>query len=239
MHSLAHAIVNPASSADPPGNRLARAFGLQVVDLLREDRTTRTWSARTWDGRAVALVAMRPEASPRDRQRFADTAEDRCAAGDALPRVLRIHQVAPGLDGMVTDLWAMGTLRDIHTLHWSLSRRMNHGLMAIQALASMHVLGMVHGALTHDAVLLDDALEPVLGELGTVSRDEPFAAPEVRRGEAPTPQSDVFSAGRLLAHLLDGETSPAFDDVIARSMSPLAQPIKSGTPKFMISASGR
>ena len=196
-------------------------FDLHVVGLLTESGTTRTWRARTRDGRPVALVVLRPEVSPEDRQRFARTAREVAAKGDVLPHVLRVHQVAASLDAIVTDLWTDGTARDLCALHWPVERRLGHGRKVVEALAALHALGQVHGALTMDSVLLDDELEPVLGELGTVSRREPFAAPEVCHGGEPTPRSDVYSAGRMLQALLEKEASPRLADVLSRCLSPL------------------
>lgn len=216
--------MDPVSDAvvDEPAKRAAEGFGLEVLALLREGATTRTWRARTKDakdGKVVALVVL-GNVSDEERERFRRTAVDLQGVGD-LRRVLRVRDVASSGDAMVTDAWTSGTARDLAALRWSVAQRLEFGRQAIEGLATLHRAGFVHGALTPDAILLDDGLQPVVGELGTVSRQEPFAAPEVCRGEVATVRADVFSAGRVLLQLLEGETIPGLQEVLDKAISPL------------------
>lgn len=213
-------LLGPPAAADSRPDARAKELGVTVVDLLREGPMTRTWRARTQDGRDVALIVL-AEASPEDRERFRRTAEDLKATGDAFRQVLRVYDVSPSGEAIVTDVWTHGTARDLGALQWPSEKRLAFGRRMIDALASLHRAGFVHGALSPDSVLLDNAMGPVLGELGTVSRREPFAAPEVCRGEVPTVRSDVYSAGRVLLELLKGVGNPALEEVLGKSVSPL------------------
>jgi len=216
---FSHAVVDAPPAGDP-GERAAKELGLAVLDTLREGPMTHTWRARTEDGRIVALVVL-GIASAEEQDRFRRTAEDLMAAADAFPNVLRVHDVSRSGDAMVTDAWTSGTAGDLSALRWPLAQRLEFGRRVVEALAALHRAGFVHGALSPENVLLDDSLQPVIGELGTISRREPFAAPEVCRGEVPTERSDVYSAGRVLLELLAGEKVPGLDEVLSKSVSPL------------------
>jgi hypothetical protein len=207
--------------ADQRAQHAASELGLEVLGLLREGPVTRTWNAKTPDGRGVALVVLAEAASADDRERFRRTATDLKAVGEVFGGVLRVHDVASAGNAMVTDAWSSGTARDLSALRWSVAQRLEFGRRAVEGLATLHRAGFVHGALTPDAILLDDGLQPVLGELGTVSRKEPFAAPEVCRGEVPTARADVYSAGRVLLELLEGETIPGLTEVVEKATSQL------------------
>jgi serine/threonine protein kinase len=211
-------------TADPvvektSAERAAKELGVTVVDPLSEGPMTRTWRARTDDGREVALVVL-GEVSADERDRFRRTAQDLKAAEDAFPQILRVHDVASSGDAIVTDLLSGGTARDLGDL--PAGQRLKFGRRVVDALASLHKAGFVHGALSPESVLLGEDGEPILGELGTISRQKPYAAPEVCKGEVPTTRSDVFSAGLVLLDLLDGDKTPALEEVLTKSISPLA-----------------
>jgi hypothetical protein len=207
------------SEPDPACARAAKEFGLTVVDLLREGSMTHTWRARTKDERVVALVVL-GIASAEEQERFRRTAEDLKAAGD-FRSVLRVHEVSSSGDAVVTDAWTSGTAADLSALRWPVAQRIEFGRRVVEALAALHRAGFVHGALSPESVLLDDSLQPVIGEFGTISRREPFAAPEVCRGEVPTERSDVYSAGRFLLDLLGDDKVPALEDALNKAVSPL------------------
>jgi hypothetical protein len=85
----------------------------------------------------------------------------------------------------------------------------------------MHSLGLVHGCLCPANVLLDDNLEPVIAEAGSVpvhalverggdaALYAAFAAPEVTKGGKVDGRSDVYSAGRILEDVTKGDESLA------------------------------
>jgi hypothetical protein len=197
--------------------RCTRALGVRALELLAPRPVATTWRARAVDGpqrgKLVALVVVSESANVAARERFARVAEDLQAAGDALIGIQRVHAVAPSRDAFVADLWTTGTARDLSALRWPLRRRLELVCRVAEALESLHGIGLVHGCLCPENVLLDDDLHPVLSEAGLVSvatlQDRgtygEFAAPEVKSGEAPNARSDIFSAGRLLQELVKGD----------------------------------
>ncbi len=93
-------------------------------------------------------------------------------------------------------------------------------LFMLRGLAAAHDRGLVHGALFPSLIVFDPAERPLLSPFGlhrlsaivatrTGSLDEllSLTAPEVRAGRAPTPASDIFSLGRILAALALGQIS--------------------------------
>lgn len=93
------------------------------------------------------------------------------------------------------------------------------GVRAAGALESAHRGGVVHGDLRSDNIVLTDAGEPLVGDLGLVTltgvavtqtndpRRLAHASPEVLDGQAPTPASDQYSLAATLYHLLAGEAA--------------------------------
>jgi len=220
-----------AAKAPPAQPGAARALGVQVVGLVVERPSSSTWRAQSADGRSMALVVVSDRASPATRERFARVAEDLHAAGEAVSGVLRVHRVAPSRDAFLSDLWTMGTASDLSALRWSLRRRIELVRSVVQALGSLHAVGLVHGCLCASNVVLDDELRPVLAEAGLVSAGSigerspyaEFAAPEVRAGQVADELSDLFSAGRLLQHVVAGEASPeaaAIEGIVRKCLGP-------------------
>jgi hypothetical protein len=94
-------------------------------------------------------------------------------------------------------------------------------LETVRALHGLHSLGLVHGCLCPANVLLDDHLEPVIAEAGSVpvhalverggdaALYAAFAAPEVTKGGTADARSDVYSVGRILEDVTKGDESPA------------------------------
>jgi serine/threonine protein kinase len=216
--------MNTMNDVDPEvdktsAEREAKELGVTVEGPLSEGPMTSKWRARTEDGREVALVVL-GKATPEERDRFRRTAQDLKASDNAFPRILRVHEVSPSGEAIVTDLWSGGTARDLGEL--PAGERLKFGRRVVDALAALHKAGFVHGALSPENVLLDGEREPILGELGTISRQKPYAAPEVCKGEVPTTRSDVFSAGSVLLELLGDDKTPALEEVLTKSISPLA-----------------
>jgi hypothetical protein len=148
--------------------------------------------------------------------------------------VLRVHAVSLDAGAFVTDLWTLGSAKDLGALGWPVARRVDFVRRVAEALEALHRAGIVHGCLCEENVLLDDDLAPVLAEAGAVSVHAlserggdsasyvAFAAPEILDGTGGDgdARSDVFSIGRLLQHVLRADTVPQAVDVIRRCVAP-------------------
>jgi hypothetical protein len=204
--------------------RLAQALGVELGALTRERPLSRTWRVRSPapDGKETAMVTVAEQATTAEREVFATMAERIHAAGDGLPGVLRVGAIAPSRDAFLTDLWTAGSARDLSALRWPARRRVEFVLRTARAVEGLHMNGMVHGCLCPANVLLDDALQPIVAEAGSVAVHAlagrfgtdadlyvSFAAPEVVKGETAGVRSDVYSLGRLLEDSLKGDPSNA------------------------------
>ncbi len=219
-----------AEAANQP--RGAEALGVKALKLVAQGPIAHTWRARLLagpeSGRLVALVVVPESATVAVRQRFAHMAEDLQAAGEAANGILRVHAVAPSRDAFLADLWTTGTAKDLSALRWPLRRRLEFVCRVAQSLESLHALGLAHGCLCPENVLIDDDLHPVLSEVGlaspTLVGDEPsyanYASPEVKAGEAPNARSDVFSVGRLLQEIVKGGETPEVAEVVRTCLAP-------------------
>lgn len=226
----AAAPVDPAPAGVPPEQRAATELGVELGDLVRERPLSRAYKARTLDGKAVALVVVADDATPAERERFTHVAQDLQAAGDAAGAVLKVHAVARSGGAFVADLWTSGSARDLAALGWPPRRRVEFVRAVAATLDAVHTLGLVHGGLC--PALLDDDLAPVLAEVGAVPVHAlaergghaemylEYAAPEVVRGDAPTPRSDLFSLGRILDEVTRPEpVPPALRTIVSRCLA--------------------
>ncbi len=114
-------------------------------------------------------------------------------------------------------------LEEVHRLITQIGDALSHG----------HDIGLVHGALSPHAVVVDDFGNGYLTAAGFVMRlvDVPQAAsthiaPELVRGDPATPATDVYGLGRLAAELLgssigdDPDGRSRFESVIQRATAP-------------------
>jgi hypothetical protein len=208
----------------------AKALGAELLGLARDRPLARTWRARK-DGADVAVVVVAEDATPAERELFARMAEEIHSAGAELAGVLRVRAVAPSREAFLTDLWTTGSARDLSALTWSPRRRVEFVLATVRTLGALHARGIVHGCLCPANILLDDALVPVLAEVGSVPvhalagrgadgvHYAAFAAPEVLRGEAADARSDVYSVGRVLEEAVKGDdpgAHPALKEIVRR-----------------------
>lgn len=132
----------------------------------------------------------------------------------------------------VTELLRGATLRQVS---WrtglSTWRTLDLAIQVLTALHAAHLAGVVHGDVKADNVLIESAGRVDLAVLidfglarvrgmpcptapGRFFGTPAYAAPEVVRGQLPTPASDIYSAGIMLYELLTGaapcdESSPA------------------------------
>jgi hypothetical protein len=230
---LMHAVIQSKAktSEAKAETRAAQSLGVQLLGVVRSLPLTRTWRVQLPEGGQAALVVLGDTATGADRERFARAVEKRHAAGE-LPGVLPVRRVASSRDAFLTDLLATGTAEDLAALSWGLRRQLEFALRLLRSLDALHQAGVVHGSVCPANILLDDALEPVLSEAGTVSvaaltgrgaGDDyvAFAAPEIKRGDEPDARADVYSVARLLAELTKGAASPrVVADVVAKGTAP-------------------
>jgi hypothetical protein len=129
------------------------------------------------------------------------------------PDMVRVHEVLTLGDGhvaVVMDLMDGGSLRGLVDARGVLTSGETVSLLVplAQALGRLHALGLVHGDVSPDNVLLDADGRPRLIDLGAahgrglgareVWGTGGFVAPEVAVGGAdPTPASDVYAVGAL------------------------------------------
>jgi hypothetical protein len=87
-------------------------------------------------------------------------------------------------------------------------------LRILSALDAAHKAGIVHGAVSPDAILFPEDAPPALAGFGAApgqapAPGDPYAAPEILRGEAPGPAADIYAMGAAIYHALTGEAVPA------------------------------
>ena len=229
---LVHAMVpGEAERVDRAEALAAKALGVELGDLARERPLSRTWRGSK-DGVEVAVVVVAKGATAVERELFGRIADELHAAGP-VPGVLHVRLVAPSREAFLTDLWTTGSARDLSALKWSSRRRVEFVLRMVRALERLHALGIVHGCLCPANVLLDDTLEPVLAEAGSVLVHAlaerggdtalylAFAAPEVTRGEAVEARSDIYSVGRILDDAVkEEESNAALREIVRRCCAP-------------------
>lgn len=128
-----------------------------------------------------------------------------------------------------------------------IERVLRLSLRLSEVLVRLHNEGVIHGDLTPSNILLRDELDPVLIDFGTalaateahVWRELPwsrvgergtpgYVAPELIRGEAADPRSDLYSLGCIMFELLAGRR--AFEgarlrDVLKQQVSRVPEPL--------------
>lgn len=213
-----------ASGAEPRAAEAPAAFTwgtLRVREKLGEGGFGEVWLA--FDsalGREVALK-LRRETGTSGTRRWLD--EGRRLARVRHPNVLTVFGAAEHNDraGIWTELVRGETLEQRLTREGRLGAREAAlaGAELCAALSAVHAAGVVHGDLTaanvmregHGSagpgrlVLMDFGSGHEIDGADAIARGTPLAcAPEVLRGEAATPRSDLYSLGALLFRLLTG-----------------------------------
>jgi tetratricopeptide (TPR) repeat protein/TolB-like protein len=179
--------------------------------------------------RDVALKLSKRAFGPDTERRFLE--EARRLARVRHPNVVTVYgaDVSGGRVGLWTDLVDGETLESLLQRQGPLSAREAAliGLDLCGALAAVHVQGLVHGDVKAANVMRERGGRIVLMDFGTVkelprhggepvvTRGTPLVlAPELLRGQPPTPASDLYSLGVLLYRLVTGRHPVEGDDVL-------------------------
>ena len=216
---------NSAGRIAIPPSLLGMTFELgdyRAIEVVGAGASAQVWRgvhART--GAAVALKVF-----PADHLA---TARREAALASAVdhPHVVRVIDVVGDAErcALVTEFAAGGDLAGLLAVRARLSvgETLTVLLPLAAALATAHERDIVHGDLSAGNVLFDLAGRPMLADLGAgraaaevgvpVSATPVDAAPELARGAAPSPASDMFSLGSLALACLTGRHAWPADDL--------------------------
>lgn len=189
--------------------------GYDVLEPIGQGGSGTVWSATNVAGETVAIKVV-PALDA------ADALVELAVLGRIDdPHLVRLHEATalPGGDvALVLDHLAGGTLGAAVRArgHLTAGEAVTVLSPVASTLARLHGIGVVHGDVSPDNVLLDLDGRPFLADLGVarivgtgqgeVRGTEGFVAPEVVLGAMPTAASDVFALGALAWFVLTGET---------------------------------
>jgi len=212
-----HLQVSAVAPKTPTSNRFC--FGtLQVLEPLGSGAQGEVW--RAYDpllDLQVALKLRKVESGVLSNQ-FLD--EGRRLARVRQANIVSVYGAAihGGRAGIWSELVRGSPLSSLLAEHgpFPAEEVRGIGLDLCHALAAVHRHGLVHGDMKCEnvmrevsgrIVLMDfgAAREFELADPGVVTGTLRYLAPEVLRGEAPSPASDIYALGVLLFHLLSGE----------------------------------
>lgn len=200
---------------------LARAAGGSTA-ASPDAGGVRVWRAeRESDGGVVAIKVFPPEFAERASREAEITA---AIAHPHVPRLLDVLN-GEGGTGLVFDWCAGGSLADLLALRLRL--RWPEALTVLipltDALTAAHERGLVHGDISPANVLFDDVGRPMLADFGAaraamerggeVCATPTDVAPEIVRGAAPNPATDLFSLGSVALACLCGHGAWPADDL--------------------------
>src|SRR5581483_974113 len=221
-----------AERAVPLREGLLLASRYRIRATLGKGATGRTFLAR--DERLQRDVAVKEyDEEPAAGDVSQALAEARAAGALSHPNVVTVHDVVDygRRHYLVMELAQGGTVADLLRARREVEPERARGIArdVLAGLAAVHEVGIVHGDVKPSNVLLSSGgakladfgsarilrsvTLPGAPEAGVEPRFTPrYAAPEVLAGAAPSPRSDVYSAGVVALDLLDGAAPGAFPE---------------------------
>ncbi len=192
--------------------------------------------------RPVAIKVLRPQftADPNLVQRF--EAEARAVARLRHPNIVEVYDVGEdqGVRFIVEELVDGRSLRQILDTEGPLPlhRAADYARQIARALDAAHRQGLVHRDIKPQNVLVDQqgvvkvvdfgiarAMTDVRGtQQGFFWGSPAYSAPELARGEAPTPATDIYSLGVVLFEMLTGRLPFEGADPLAVILGHIQQP---------------
>jgi Pentapeptide repeats (8 copies) len=223
-------MLSGSGSQPPPAPSPAAALqageyvcGVKLVSVVFEGGGLRMWSAVRRDGRQAVVWLMLLDV-PELREHFCAAAREMKDKARQLEGVLQIAAVDPELGAYSGDIEIRTTLADMDYIDFSRDEALGLATKLGHILTSLHDNGIIHGCLRPECVLIDDDNQPIVCnakafDVGELCRTDPaavvlfqqYSPPEQRFGGASTPQTDVFSLGRIL-HLALMHKEPAEKD---------------------------
>jgi TolB-like protein/Flp pilus assembly protein TadD len=180
---------------------------------------------RAWDRhleREVALKLLRLDDLHDDPQTSRIAREGRLLARIRHPNVITVHgvEIHEGRVGLSMELVRGTTLEDVLQKRGPFSAREAAliGIDLCHALAAIHAAGLIHRDVKAQNVMREDGGRIVLMDLGTGRETTPggaaaspdlvgtplYLAPEIFDGASASAQTDLYSLGVLLYHLVTG-----------------------------------
>jgi serine/threonine protein kinase len=196
-----------------------------------------------------AVLGADPSAAEEARARA--MREGRIAGRLNHPNAIAVHDVTEqdGLPVLVMEYLPSRSLADILNEQGTMAPEVvaRIGAQAAAALAAAHEAGVVHRDIKPANVLIGEdgtvkitdfgishaADDIAVTKTGVLSGTPAFLAPEIARGQAPTPASDVYSLGSTLYTAVEGE--PPFGADAENSIALLHQ-VAAGTIRPPMSA---
>ncbi|MDI9977353.1 protein kinase [Rhodococcus sp. IEGM 1307] len=174
--------------------------------------------------RTVAVKILTADLDAENRARFfrEQRAMARLTGHPNIVTVLQVGSTDNGRPYIVMPYHPQGSLeaRIRRQGPLALNEALRLGVKIAGAVESAHRLGILHRDIKPGNILLTDYQEPALSDFGiahisggfetatgSVTGSPAFTAPEVLRGDPPTPSSDVYSVGATLFCVLTGHAA--------------------------------
>lgn len=209
----------------------------ELLEVIASGGMATVWRSRDVSlNRLVALKRPHP-APPGDPSTARLTREARAAAALNHPNLITVYDFGTDEEGpyLVMELVEGRTLQDLAG-ELDLAEIRDLGVALANALAAIHTAGIVHRDVKPANVIMSDrgplltdfgiAVDPnATAEItapGQVVATPSYAAPEVLRGEPPTPASDIYSLGVMIEELSRGagEEDETISQALGAAMSP-------------------